>query len=524
MKQRNILLLSLLAMSSMAMAQDIYTNAEMTTPSDLIGTSRYVSMGGALGALGADISTISSNPAGTGLFRKSDFSLTAGGLWSAGGVNYNNKKGRATLDQMGMVYSCKVGGDKVRYVNMGFNYQKKANFNHAFLADNADVKNLSQMDQLAQLSNTWGTDQYNLANGAWNSYLTGKDEYGYYNPYGATANEYEEKVSGGLQSFDINFSTNINDRAYVGLTVGVDNMVYDKNSIYTELRDDAMANIQDYTIYNDQRVRGYGINIKAGTILRPIEESSFRIGIAAETPTWYRLRNSVLTTIDSKWDKDGYNVDGYCRNNLEEAYLEHMVITPWKVRLSMGSTVDRYFAWGAEYEYANYGKTKMAYPNNSEYGYGSAYANTKDEEMNLEYKANLRGMHTIKLGMEFNPTDKLALRVGYNYMTSQFRPGAYLNQNIDSYAMDYQNSTNYMNLSDVNIFACGIGYHGKHFYADLTYKFRAQKGQFYAFDSSYTTTDQDFITDNPDMYGVTLDPVNVCLNRHQITTTLGFRF
>ena len=51
-------------------AQETYENAKVITE-DLNGTARYVGMGGATDALGADISTISTNPAGIGLFRHS---------------------------------------------------------------------------------------------------------------------------------------------------------------------------------------------------------------------------------------------------------------------------------------------------------------------------------------------------------------------------------------------------------------------------------------------------------------------
>ena len=51
-----------------SMAQDTYESAKLMNQ-DLNGTARYVGMGGALEALGADISTMSTNPAGIGLFR-----------------------------------------------------------------------------------------------------------------------------------------------------------------------------------------------------------------------------------------------------------------------------------------------------------------------------------------------------------------------------------------------------------------------------------------------------------------------
>ena len=57
---------ALLAMTT-ASAQNAY-DAEKLLGNDLNGTARFVGMGGAMGALGGDISVISSNPAGIGLF------------------------------------------------------------------------------------------------------------------------------------------------------------------------------------------------------------------------------------------------------------------------------------------------------------------------------------------------------------------------------------------------------------------------------------------------------------------------
>jgi len=49
------------------MAQTAY-DAVRYAGDELNGTARFVGMGGAMGALGADISTIGTNPAGIGLF------------------------------------------------------------------------------------------------------------------------------------------------------------------------------------------------------------------------------------------------------------------------------------------------------------------------------------------------------------------------------------------------------------------------------------------------------------------------
>ena len=60
-----------------ANAQNAY-DAERVLGSDLNGTARYVGMGGAMSALGGDISVIGTNPAGIGIFRSNDFSVSFG--------------------------------------------------------------------------------------------------------------------------------------------------------------------------------------------------------------------------------------------------------------------------------------------------------------------------------------------------------------------------------------------------------------------------------------------------------------
>lgn len=66
---KHILFASALVASMSAAAQETYQDTKLAA-SQLTGTARYVGMGGAMEALGADISTISTNPAGVGLFRK----------------------------------------------------------------------------------------------------------------------------------------------------------------------------------------------------------------------------------------------------------------------------------------------------------------------------------------------------------------------------------------------------------------------------------------------------------------------
>lgn len=516
---KRYILLSLLAVTFAVQAQDTYTNERLVNnSSDVIGTARYVGMGGAMGALGADISTISWNPAGIGLYRKSDIALTFGGAWGKSSIDEENN-GKATIDQAGFIYSMKTDSESLPYLNFAFNFQKKINFNHNFYADNNNLGGLSQMDQFAQLTEYYEVQEmaYNpvelaLANNGEGWFFAKDGEQNCYNRYRSHRNFYTHHSEGSLQGFDFNLSTNINNRTFIGFTFGLDNMLYNGWSDYYE-EGDGSYGLHNYDIH----VSGTGINFKLGAIVCPIEDNPFRFGIVVESPTWYRLKKSSLFYF---YDEEKSTSDG-------KSYLEFNIRSPWKFRTGIGSTVGTSFAWDIDYEYALYDHTNMGYPEN-EYADGSTSGNINDAAMNQLTRANMRGTHTLRTGIEVNATKKLAFRVGYNLSTSAFRKNISFDQyNLNSNAMDYVTGTSYMRMGTTNILTLGMGYRTKNFYVDLAYKVRNQSADFYAFDTSFTnseTGDPVFLNRNSDLADKTIAPISADLTRHAITCTLGLKF
>lgn len=538
MKKSYGMALGLLGLTLPMQGQDTYLNERLTNTSDVIGTARYVGMGGAMGALGADISVMSSNPAGIGLFRSSTVVGTVGLLTQADRPSgIDESLTRFSFDNLGFVV-CLPINDKLRYVNFGVNYQKKANYNHVLVADNANTGGLSQMDQLADLCNKWAYDDDSgntnfpsgLAGLAFDSWQLSRDDAGYFG-FGAQSNQFSRVTRGSLQGFDFNISFNAKDRYYFGATVGVDRVDYESHTVYSEFNKQAVdaSTWQDegYDLFTDQDVTGYGVNVKFGTVIRPFEDSPFRVGIAFETPTFYHLESTAYTSIDSPFDVDGNYTGGMntYRAPNNDNYLEYEVRTPWKFRASLGHTLSNILALGAEYEYADYSATKMSYPTYSYYSdYWDDYyekSSEKDHEMNRLTSSSLRGVHSLKLGMEARVTDYLSVRAGYNYYSKVYEKNARLNQNIDSYAMGVNTGTAYLNAGDVNIFTVGLGYRGRHFFADVAYKYRYQQADFYAFDDSFSNS-PDFASTG--LQGMKLEPVKSDLTHHQVSLTVGYKF
>ena len=543
MKRRYLMFAGTWMACMVSMAQTPYMN-ENYMPTDLIGSARYVGMGGALGALGADLSAGSANPAALGLYRRSDASLSFSVLTQGEKPDLNVDKAHMSFDQMGFVVSIPIMGKAVKFVNFGANYQKRVNFNNAFIADNMQLGGLSQTQQMADILNN---TQYStpLADLMYNACLVnpvyirdGQNNvqvdadnlpmYDYYNALESEWNNYDRVTEGGIAGYDFNVSMNIKDRVYLGFTLGVNDVDYYSYSTYREFGTVSngtvsIPDVENYTLYNTQHVSGYGVNVKLGAIVRPIANSPFRIGLAVETPTFYHLESYTSYSIDSPlYEDENYDVvldqDGagnFVYTNylpdVDLASLPLKITTPWKVRVSLGHTVGTYLALGAEYEYANYGKTKQGYDDVNYDAWGYSYGSTvHDPDMDAMHKSTLRGSHSFKFGMEMNLTDNVAFRLGYNYYSSMFKKGATLDQTGESPAFGYQTTTDYMNKGDVNIFTAGLGWRGRHFYADVAYKYRMQSGDFYAFDDTYLNRK--------------LTPIDVKLDTHQVFFSIGYKF
>ncbi len=149
MKKICYLIGSALLFSAGLNAQSVYDVTTFSN-SDLNGTARFIGMGGAMGALGGDISTMSTNPAGIGVYRSNDLMVTFGTTNNVSKANFGNSSltedhNHGTFDNFGFVYSKRVGSqnDVVQFVNFGFNYRRSKQL-YGNLTTSQSLNNTSQ--------------------------------------------------------------------------------------------------------------------------------------------------------------------------------------------------------------------------------------------------------------------------------------------------------------------------------------------------------------------------------------------
>ncbi len=540
MKHYILYTVALTTLAMPAMAQETYESANIATQ-DLNGTARYVGMGGAMEALGADISTINSNPAGIGLFRKSSVSMSLGPSFVKGDcanasdlLYIKNSKTPMSFDQFGLVLSNKTNrGD---YVNIGINYNKSRNFNQILSAE-SDVRGASQNKVLYHktggLLSNYKEQHYTQSDYLYVNTLS--SEIGstdlYYND--AEHMYFAQDTKGYISNFNINVSGNHNDRVFWGFTLGLYDVNYSHNQVYSE-------DLVEYatggptpagivTLSDERKITGQGFDLKAGIIFRPIETSPLRVGFSIATPTFYELTSSNYTeilneayTIDPD---DGMKYPVGTHNYLEENapfYIsdeyDYKVFTPWRFGASLGYTIGKNIALGASYEFADYSSIDNRYITNRTYNDYYGYDETdseSDNRMNNHTERTLRGVSTLKLGAEYKPTANLSLRAGYNYVSQMYEDNGMRNLGLDTDGCYFSSTTNYVNWKATNRFTLGAGYTFDNFNIDVAYQHSSQKGDFYPFETVDRMVNGD----------TNIAPcVEVNNNRHQFLLTIGYKF
>ncbi len=497
-----------------AAAQETYENAKIAW-SDLNGTARYVGMGGAMEALGADISVIGTNPAGIGLFRKSQANLSLGFVSQQDANAFGG--GHPTtmsFDQLGFVYSSRTS--PTGFLNFGFNYHKSRNFNYILSA--ADAFNGASQNKLTYAKAKNGLlfegngapifskplpacnqldDMY-----ARNLLYDGEQNTWYYEE----ANNYtmDRRHWGYIADYDFNLSGNINNRVYLGLTIGIHDVHYKHYSEYTEY----FPENSPIQVADDREIEGSGADIKAGIIFRPVETSPFRIGLSVTTPTWYSLDTHNYTTMS---DAGGsvYNSEDY----------EFKLYTPWKFGVSAGTTFGNYLAVGASYEYTDYGSMDTRYKTGSSYDWWNDYyydQSESDDVMNRHTADMLKGVSTLKVGAEFKAAPEVAVRFGYNYVSPMYQKDGYKDGTLNSEASYYSSATDYTNWEAIHRITCGVGIQLDKVNLSAAYQYSAQNGYFEPF-MSYT----DFETALDDNIA---NAVKISNKRHQVLLTATYTF
>jgi len=419
------------------------------------GTARYMALGGAFGALGADFSTLSTNPAGLGLYNSSEFTFTPSlyvGRTSSDYFNRNSvdSKYNFNMGNVGYVFTMtpvnRVSEEGWKNFQIGLGLNRYQNFNNRIFTEGENQSNSlidvftdqAQGLHYSEIEQDYdGLYAYDL-NLAWWTYLidiTPPDSSHYIGaiPYnqGGVMQRFSRETTGSTNEFVFSIGANYDNKLYFGATVGFPYVRYFSESVYSEtVINPVDSGLVDFSLYDELETRGAGTNFKFGIIYRPT--GWMRIGGAIHTPTFYWSMTDYWSSYLESTFQEGTRYD---RSSPEGSY-DYRLNTPMKAIGSLAFLIGDRGLISADYEYIDYREARLR---------GDFYSFFSENDA---VRSNFTSASNIKIGTEW-VVDKFSFRGGFGLYGNPYKSG--------------------INNGERTSLSCGFGYRDKHYFIDLAY-------------------------------------------------------
>lgn len=491
-------------------------DAGIVSSTELNGTARFMGVGGAMGALGGDASSLFYNPAGIGVYRSSEITVSVNGNWdNTSMINNTVTQSDFNLQNISYIGSWSFNRDKgLVGFNVGIAFNRMKNFNRSGTYTASENHSISQMTgAIAYGQNSEYLNSDNLDNteigwlpilgyesGAiWQKDGTSNEYVPLYDLTGATAANTNVwfRESGYMNEFSLTFGGNISNMFYWGMSFICNVLDYNMYQTYKEKFKGETVPQGNHAseIYGENRfsLTGTGFTYKIGAIVKPV--SWLRIGAAFHTPTYYAVNSNTSGYMSAYASVDGI----YAESGAESYSYRSYLASPLKAMGSLGFVIGKYAFIGLDYQYENF--KGMSIKDN---------AHVENLIMNNAVSNGNVDRHTIRLGIEGKPIDALALRLGGGYSTPI---------NTESAERTYFNNDIRTDLSFYNIrcsynVTAGIGYYvGRHAF-DLAYVWQVNNADYYYFADSQTYP----------VEGLSVEPVKLRSVRNQFVFTYSIRF
>lgn len=456
---------------------------------DFYGDARFNAMGGSFGALGANMSSLSVNPGGIGVYKSSDFSFTPAfhynfteSMTQSGGSDFDGKL-NFHFGNVGFVGNFKSSGNW-ESVSFGIGYNRTANYSSRIsIKSTTDDSYLdTYVDELNATGGIIGDEIGDAfpfsADLGYQAYLV--------NPLVTDSLMYDHvlensknitqitnyQTKGGAGEMYFAFGGNYSDRLYLGALMGIPMVRYVYDRTYSETTELSDTMNTSFSVNDYVKTSGTGINLKLGLIYKIVDW--FRIGAAFHTPTVYALTDNYETTLNAEL-KDGSSYE------ITSPYgsFDYFVTTPYRFVSSASFIIGKYGVINGDYEIVDYSSAYLR----EDKTLGSSGADFSVENQNI--RNNFEMTQNIRIGTEWR-LDPFRIRAGYRYLGDPM-------------------SNQFSASNNANVYSLGFGIKQDEYYFDMGYALKTYNTQ-----SPIVSEHNEF--------------ADVNLKDHHISFTLGFRF
>jgi hypothetical protein len=391
-----------------------------------LGSIRTTGMGGAYGSLGADLASSVINPAGIGMYRRGDASLSMGlhssktktSIRSSISLPQTENDLSATVGSIGLALTIPSVNPDWPFVTVAISHHKRAIFNQVLKLEDTEFQQslLGVFQDLA--TGVHNEDLYDVfphnASLAWETYLLdpdGDDNYNYVTPFETNTPVMVDRTierSGNMGETQYSFGGTFRDRISVGATVGTSKVYFSEDSRHTETPLDPGTDLAEWTYYESLVVEGTGIIGRVGLIANI--SKWMRIGVAWHSPTRLRLTDSYSMSVNSTW-KDG---EVHTADSPEGGY-EYLIVTPSKTIVSGSFLIGKIALLSADYETTDLSNGKLK----DVESWLSPEINEFEAE-NASVEASYNRIHEVRIGLEMRIAKNWRIRSGTGMATSPY--------------------------------------------------------------------------------------------------------
>ena len=301
-----------LGVNSPSQAQDYFRLGERT----INGTARYVGMSGAMSAIGGDPSSAHDNPAGLGLYLRSEVTLsfdqTMDFTWQNGDDKNRQKDFLFSVPQASIVFSLPQNN------KFQFSYRRLQSYRRTIYGTGKDGYSLGAV--LNTLDVNWDIP-----------FCTG-------NPN--RVHDLKLAEAGMVHEYAFNWAINISDSWYVGAGLQVQSYNLSADAIYQEDFAGGMYNSNKTTLFYS----GVSTSLSAGLIYRPFEW--LRLGVGLQTPSLGAMSISSTGELASMTDSLRFSYAP------DQTYTERSVLTqPLHLSSSVAFQIGAYGMVALQHDY-----------------------------------------------------------------------------------------------------------------------------------------------------------------------------
>ena len=430
------------------------------------GNARYSAMGGAFGALGGNLSAISSNPASGAVFELSRFggSLVSNINQTKSNFksNINNVNSQNANYQIGLVYVFKnYGSGDLNKFSIGLNYQSQNSYNQ-------DIKisgrNNNSIDNFF-LNNAQGISLNDISVGS-NESVSGVyrwlgNNIGYYAQqaflgyqsyllsYDSDTNSYYSlaKYNNGLDQDNstiiegynniasLNLSWQYKDNLYMGINLNFHDILFEKENRHIETNFDDDSAITRIDFRNYLSTVGNGISIQGGIIYKA---GSLRFGLSYKSPTFYAFEDNLDQYLEtSSIDTDGISYTDIVDPRVTNIY-EYNFKSPSKFTFSSGAVINNMILLNLDVTSKNYSKSSFKHQFDGVY-----------TDLNNAISRNLTNVLDYNIGTEIK-INNFSLRGGYKIINSPYESIDENYFNASSFGLGYNFRSSTVDFALVN--------------------------------------------------------------------------